>query len=296
MSSVYFDMMGIEDLIDEVLDYGVDIPNDRTGTMTKAIFDAKLVIPEGEFPFTTNLMASPRLAFEELWFFMRGETDTTILEKKGINFWRGNTSREFLDGIGLTHLPEGDLGSAYSRQWRDAGGTVGVGVDQLENLVNGLRDDPYGRRHIVTLWNPVENEHGCINPCWHTSQYVVLPDRHGNKVLHVKLSNRSLDIIFGARFAVMQYRLLQMALCKMFGFKLGTLSCDLSHVHIYENQIEYAKELLTREYVDPCESDLVLIKDISRLEDLLALEWSDWDMIYETNTKKFVTPRPPMVA
>lgn len=297
MCEVHYGIKGIEDLIVDVLDYGVEIPNERTGSKTKVIFDSKIVIPETEFPFTTNLLASPRLAFEEMWFFLNGKTDTKELEEKGVNFWKGNTSREFLDARGLPHYEEGDLGTAYSKQWRNFGGTVGTGTDQLEDLYFDLLVDKYSRRHYVTLWNPVENDMGVLTPCWHSVQFVVLPDRHGNDVLNLKLLNRSLDIVFGARFAIMQYRMLQMAFCKLFGFSLGTLSCDLSHIHIYENQYEYAKELICREYSKEEDSNyIVLNKDLSTLEDLLSIEWSDWEMSYSWNKEKFINKRPEMVA
>ena len=122
------------------------------------------------------------------------------------------------------------------------------GEDQLKNLVEGLRNNRYGRRHVVNLWNPKENKWGCITPCWLQSIWVVLPNKQGEDTLHVKLHNRSLDTLFGARYALMQYRMFQMVLCRMFGFKLGKLSADLTQYHLYDNQIEYAKELLEREF------------------------------------------------
>lgn len=309
MSEVYYGSAGVEDLIKEVLDYGVWVKNERTGEMVRSLFDAKIVIPESEFPFFTNVQASPRLAFEEMWFFLNGKTDTKELEDKGVYFWKGNTSESFQESVGLSYLEEGDLGAAYSQQWRNSGGYDEAwaylygsgskgqsgGTDQLKQLVEGLRDDKYSRRHLVTLWNPKENEYGVLTPCHWASQYVVLPDRHGEDVLHVKMINRSVDCLLGARFALMNYRLFQITLCKMFGFKLGRLSCDMSHVHIYKNQLEYAEELLKREYVNPDLSDIRLTKDITCLDDLLSLQWTDWEMEYETNRTPFKTQRPEMI-
>src|SRR5690606_23553879 len=133
-------------------------------------------------------------------------TNSRELERVGVNFWVGNTSREALDKTGLPYLEVGELGSAYSLQWRSSGGydssfakCLGVsrgsedGVDQLSNLIEGLRTNKYSRRHLVTLWNPKENKWGCITPCHHSSQYVVLPNKDGGDTLHVKLVNRSLD-------------------------------------------------------------------------------------------------------
>lgn len=308
MSKVYFNAKGIDHLLSDVLEEGVWIHNERTGTNVLTIFDAKIVIEEEQFPFITNRAASPRLGFEELWFFLNGRLNTEELEEKGVHFWSGNTSPEFLFKVGLGHLPKGHLGAAYSSQIRNSGGYCEIlhqtesiakeyehGVDQLKNLLEGLKKDPYGRRHLINLWNPSENHLGVLTPCWYNSTYVVLPDGRGNDVLHVKLNNRSLDKLFGDIHAIQQYRLFQMALCKMFNFKLGRLSCDLSNVHLYENQIEYVKELLTREYsYQP--SSISLEKEINTLEDLLSIKWSDWNMVYNYNKDKFKTPRPEMVS
>lgn len=289
----------LNNLIRDVLENGVKVDDPRTGESTLALFDSKIVVEEGEFPFFTNVLASPRLAFEELWFMLRGETNTKKLEAVGVNFWKGNTSREALDKVGLNHLNEGELGSAYSCQWRDSGGYSSFfGEDQLDSLIEGLRTNKYSRRHLVTLWNPKENRWGCITPCHHTSQYVVLPNKDGGDTLHVKLVNRSLDCVFGLRYAIMQYRMFQMVLCKMFGFKLGRLSLDLSQYHVYTNQIEYAKELLEREggMQDQCTLKLSDGVEFGDIYDLLELRWDQWQMSYKYNKRPFVAPRPDMVS
>jgi thymidylate synthase len=298
----------LNNLIRDVLENGVSVDDPRTGESTRALFDSKIVVDEGEFPFFTNVLASPRLAFEELWFMLSGETDTKKLEAVGVNFWKGNTSRESLDKVGLGHLNEGELGSAYSCQWRNSGGyswsfgksvkVSSFGVDQLNNLISGLVRDKYSRRHLITLWNPKENKWGCITPCHHTSQYVVLPNKDGGDTLHVKLVNRSLDCVFGLRYAIMQYRMFQMVLCKMFGFKLGRLSLDLSQYHVYTNQIEYAKELLEREggMQDQCSLKLRCGVEFGDIYDLLELRWDQWQMSYKYNKQPFIAPRPDMVA
>mgnify|MGYP001228268385 FL=1 len=291
----------LDNLLKDILDNGVEVVDPRTGEHTLALFDNKVVVSEGEFPWFTKNASSPRLAFEELWFFLRGETQTKKLEEKGVYFWKGNTSEEAIKRVGLDHmLIEGELGAAYSRQWRNCGGYwsgVGHGIDQLEDLLLGLKDNKYGRRHLVTLWNPTENHIGVITPCHHTSQYVVLPSEDGD-VLHVKLINRSLDTPYGMRFALMQYRMFQMALCKMFGFKLGRLSLDLSQYHIYYNQIEYVKEYLERDSVseDKCSIKIKDSVELKDMDDLLNMEWEDWDMDYEFNKAPFITERPRMVV
>jgi len=289
----YYGEEGYIELIKDILDDGIE-QVDRTGVGTISIFDAKVIYPEDSFAcFSTVKPAALRMAFEELWFFLRGETDTKKLEAKGINFWKGNSSREFLNKRGLTGLPEGNLGAAYSSQFRNFGGyTQKVqGVDQLKTLVEDLKRDPYSRRLMIDLWNPAEHGSMCLTPCWFNFQVVVI-----GEYLHLKLRNRSLDAVFGFSFAVQQYRLLQYCLCKMFGYKLGRLSADLSHVHIYLNQIEYAKELVTRDLGK--QGQIILHKDfkeLNNIDDLLNLQWEDFTIHnLEVNTKEFVTPRPPM--
>lgn len=313
MDKIYYSESGYLELLSDVLDNGVDVTNDRTGEVCRTIFDAKFVIPEGEHFLVTHRPAPLRLAYEEFWHFLNGKLNTKELEEKGCNFWVGNTSREFLDKRGLHYLPEGHLGLAYSAQWRNAGGSYesyydnyGIesldytkldwdGTDQLWDLILGLRNDKYSRRHIVTLWNPAQNDRMCLTPCWHTSQYVVLPNKDGKDILHVKLINRSLDVPFGCLYAVSQYRLFQIVLCKMFGFELGKLSCDITNAHIYHNQLEYAKEIIGRDLGQ--NGTVEITKELNSLEDLLTMEWGDVKVSgLVVNKTKFKTKRPQMVA
>lgn len=282
---------GLNSILSHILDNGVFQSNSRTGQNTLSCLGVTVVVGEGDFPFTTNLLASPRLAFEEVMLFLRGSPNTKLLEEKGVNFWRGNTSREFLDSRGLT-FPEGSLGRAYSAQWRDFGGVSGIGCDQLKVLLDGIKEDPEGRRHIVSLWNPVESHLMPLLPCWFMSQYVVMDGK-----LSVILTNRSCDTTFGMRYALQNYALFQRMLCRMFGFEVGEIIANIGHAHIYENQLGYVEELLTRDF--PELHSNIRLKDnvvISDLHSLLNIEWSDWEMEYNYNKTPFVTKRPEMVV
>lgn len=312
MSRVYIGEKGYLDLVKDVLNNGVDVTNNRTGEVCRTMFDAKFIVPEGEFFTVTHRPAPLRLAYEEFWHFLNGRLNTKKLEEKGCNFWVGNTSRDFLDKRGLHYLPEGHLGLAYSAQWRNFGGYYdyvwtmptsesdylkldSYGVDQLDNLLYTLKNDPYSRRNIVSLWNVSQLEDMCLTPCWHTSQYVVLPNKEGKDTLHVKLINRSLDVPFGMLYAIQQYRLFQIVLCKMFGFELGELVADITNAHIYHNQLEYAAEIADRD-LGVC-GKVEISKEINSLDDLLTMQWEDVKIIgLEVNKKPFYTPRPAMVA
>ena len=164
------------------------------------------------------------------------------------------------------------------------------GIDQLSNLIRDLKKDPYSRRLMIDLWNPAEHEFMCLTPCWFNFQVVVIGDH-----LHMKLRNRSLDSVFGYSFAVQQYRLLQLCLCKMFNYKLGRLSADLSHVHIYNNQIDYAYELIERDFGK--QGEIIINKELSSLDDLLSLEWEDFEIVgLEVNSTPFSAPKPEMAV
>lgn len=289
----YYGEQGYLNLLHDTLTFGTHIENDRTQIGTLNIFNAQIHWNLAkDFPFCTHRPAPMRMAFEELWFFLRGQTDTKILEEKGINFWKGHTSREFLDSRGLAHLREGDLGRAYSKQFREYNGWV----DQLEEVWHGLLNDPYSRRHHVTLWNPAESHLMALTPCWYAHTFMVTPPKNGDKpVLHMKLHNRGVDLSFGALFSIAGYALYQLAMAKSLGYDVGYLVADMTNVHIYMNQIDYVKETLQR---DLGKVGKVSFKDIPQhYLDILDMQWEDIIVEgLEVNTKPFVTPRPPMAV
>lgn len=286
---------GYISLLKYILEEGVDIP-DRTGVGCKAVFDITLYYSPNESVLSTVRPAPLRMAFEELWLMLKGETQTKSLEDKGIFFWQPQTSRSFLDMRGLKHVPEGDMGKAYGYQWRNFGGTDDCsGKDQLAYLIDTLKTDRYSRRNLITLWNPLQNDEKALTECWYASQWVVLPTKSGRDMLHCKLSNRSLDALFGCSFAIQQYRLLQIALCKMFDFELGEISATSTHCHLYNNQLEYAKETVEREFGKA--GKVLINKEISSLKDLLSLQWEDIIVTgLEVNKTPFKAARPPMAV
>lgn len=293
MSEIYREEAGFLDLVGDILDNGVEVP-DRTGVGSIAVFDRKLIFNNAQtFPFSTCRVAGLRLAFEEFWFFLRGETQTKILESKGITFWQGNTSRDFLVKRGLSHLLEGDMGKAYGYQFRNYGGS---GFDQLVDTYNTLKKDPFSRRVYNTFWNPAQSNEMALTPCWHSHQFVVLPDKEtGENVLNLKLINRSLDVVFGCMFAIQQYALYQRCMAELLGFKVGVLSCDLSQAHIYNNQITYARELRQRTLGLP--GEIIIKKPLESLDDLLSMSWDDIEVVgLIVNNQPFKTPRPPMAV
>ncbi len=289
---VFYGERGFIDLFKYLLANGVETP-DRTGVGVIKTFNHQIIfdLGNGEFPFSTIRPAPLRLAFEEFWMFLRGQTDTKILEAKGINFWKGNTSREFLDGRGLTDEPEGSMGKAYGYQLRNFSDTH----DQLTELTQTLADDPFSRRMLQTMWNPSQSKDMALTPCWHSHLFNVVPDGDGSLTLNMKVFNRSLDLLFGATFAMQQYALYMMCMAEISGMKCGQIVFDLSDVHLYNNQLTYAHELVEREFGRP--GFVEINKKLETLEDVLSLQWEDIIINdLEVNTTPFKTPRPTMAV
>jgi len=262
------------DLLKDVLENGVD-KEDRTGIGSRSVFGRMLRFNLSDgFPIITTRKVPLRIAFEETMFFLRGEINTKILEEKNINIWKGNTTREFLDKRGLQHLPEGSIGTGYSHQWRNFGGNIGSnnGVDQIKNLIDGLKSDPNGRRHIVTGWNPQQLDGTPLPPCHIMNMYSV-----SNGKLHSNFIMRSNDVPFGLPFNIMGYALLNHIFANHLNLIPGELVYQGWDVHIYQNQIEMVKEQLQRE---PRElPKLNINKKLKTFEDILSLQWEDIELI-----------------
>lgn len=266
------------DLIKDVLDNGIDKP-DRTGIGSKSVFGRTLRwnLSEG-FPLITTRKVSLRIAFEETMFFLRGETNTKLLEEKNINIWKGNTSREFLDSRGLHHLPEGDMGHGYGYVWRNFVGENNKSVDQIADLLEGLKKDPFSRRHLVSGWNPVELSNTALPPCHMMHMYSV---ENGYDVANNKLNScfimRSNDVPFGLPYNIAGYALLNHIFAKHLGLIPGDLVYFGWDVHVYQNQIEMCNEQILRE---PKQLPRILIhKDLKTFEDVLSLQWEDIELI-----------------
>ena len=151
-------------LIRDVLDTGESRP-DRTGTGTISLFappSLRFSLANSTLPLLTTKKTFLRGIIEELLWFIKGQTDSTLLSKKGVKIWDGNGSKEFLEKRGLGHRRAGDLGPVYGFQWRHFGADYvdadtdysGQGVDQLREVIRKIKEDPTDRRIIMSAWNP----------------------------------------------------------------------------------------------------------------------------------------------
>jgi len=238
------------DLLRNVLFSGVERP-DRTGVGVLGTFGTtmKFDLRNGKLPLLTTKTVFFRGVLEELLWFIRGSTDSTLLHRKGIKIWDGNGSREYLDSIGLSHRREGDLGPVYGFQWRHFGAEYkdcetdysGQGVDQLQNCINQIKTNPESRRIVLCAWNVRDLPHMALPPCHLLCQFWV----HEGE-LSCQFYQRSCDLILGVPFNIASYALLTHLLAHICGLQTGDLIHVLGDIHIYKTHLEAAREQICR--------------------------------------------------
>lgn len=264
------------DLLLSILIEGETRP-DRTGVGTKSVFGPRLEFDLREgFP----LLTTKRMWFEgikkELLFFISGKTDTKILEAQGVNIWKENTTVEFL---AKNKLPwkEGDMGPGYSFQWRHAGAEykgcdidyTGQGVDQLANLIDGIKKDPFGRRHIISAWDVANIDNMALPPCHCFVQFYVGQNHEGiPKFLDCSLYQRSGDMFLGVPFNIASYALLMEIIGHITGLIPRKFIHNLGDAHIYLNHLDQVNEQIHRTPYDF--SRVTFTRKITNIDDLTA--------------------------
>ena len=230
------------DALHNVLNNGT-VREDRTGVGTIGLFgmQQRYNLQEG-FPAVTTKRLAFKACLGELLWFIEGSSDERRLAEITHGTREGVTTIWTANALAPYWKPkaqfEGDLGRVYGVQWRDFGG-----VDQLHNIIEGLRSDPYGRRHIITAWNPSELDSMALPPCHCFAQFYVSAD---NK-LSCQMYQRSCDMFLGVPFNIASYSLLTHMVAQVCGLGVGEFVHVLGDAHIYLNHIEQVKEQLSRE-------------------------------------------------
>jgi len=217
------------DLLRTVRDTGVK-RSDRTGVGTLGIFgyQMRFHLADG-FPLLTTKKLHVKSVIHELLWFLSGDTNVRYLRENGVRIWD-----EWAD-------ENGDLGPVYGKQWRSWPAPDGGGIDQISQLIAGLKRDPYSRRHIVTAWNPAEIGEMALPPCHCLFQFHVAEDK-----LSCQLYQRSADIFLGVPFNIASYALLTQMVAQVTGYRPGEFIHTLGDAHLYLNHIEPAEMQLAR--------------------------------------------------
>lgn len=212
------------------------------------------------FPLTTTRKSFFKNIFYELKMFLLGESNTKeYLEKYGVNIWRQNTSREFLDSVGLTENQEGDIGYLYGVLWRHFKSENGE-IDQLENVINLLRQDPHSRRIIMTSYDPKGVNLGPLYPC-HSIVLQFYVEKENKLSIH--MYQRSADLFLGLNTNIPSTALLCHIICEICGFSPGTITISLGDYHIYENHFNSVIKQLSR---NPLKYPKLIIQNFSTIE------------------------------
>lgn len=236
-------------ILRKVITHG-ELRNDRTGVGTLALFGESLTFDNRTtFPAVTLKKLGFGQMAAELACFLQGYDNLEEFHRVGCTIWDGNGTSDYW-------LPrsrkEGDLGRIYGVQWRDWRSVVTnnsapwlelITTDQLRNLVDGMRKEPHGRRHLVTSFNPGELQQMCLPPCHVLFQAFISQDDRVDLVVYM----RSVDLFLGLPFDVASYALLQRLLAKELGMASGFLTFFLGDTHIYLNHKEQVMKVLSRE-------------------------------------------------
>lgn len=214
-----------------VLKHG-EVRKDRTGVGARSLFGQQMRFAlGGGFPLLTTKKLFVKGIVAELIWFLKGDSNIKFLHDHNVHIWD-----EWAD-------ENGELGPVYGRQWRSWQAPNGQVIDQIANLIKGLKENPFSRRHIVTAWNPAEVDDMALPPCHCLFQFYV--SNSGKLSCH--LYQRSADIFLGVPFNIASYALLTHMIAREAGLKPGKFVYSFGDLHLYENHIEQAEEQLTRE-------------------------------------------------
>ena len=293
------------DLLNGVTSYykSTNTRKTRSGEV-KSIFGATLFhdVHDG-FPLLTTKKVNFNFVVGELLLFLSGKTDLPTLRlfsdiKEGANTIWSSDHKDYVERLSNATsssstlkreaIQEESLGKLYSHQWRNFGGAQlgdGTGTDQIKNLIEGLKVDPNGRRHIVTSYDPSLSElEYSLKPCHLMFQCYVTNEGK----IDLKYTMRSNDLFLGAPFNLASYALLQAILAKLTGYEVGNLTASLGDAHVYESHTEAVQTQLDRKTRD---FPTLILPEFSSLDELVSGEITAKDFKLEG-----YDPHPPIKA
>ena len=259
-----YKMKAYKQLLQHILDNGYR-KEDRTGTGTTSVFgyQMRFNLQEG-FPLVTTKKIQLKSIIYELLWFLKGDTNIHYLTENGVRIWN-----EWAD-------ENGELGPVYGHQWRNWNSE---GIDQIQEIINTLKNNPDSRRMVVSAWNPsvmpdtsksfsenVANGKAALPPCHALFQFYVVDNK-----LSCQLYQRSADVFLGVPFNIASYALLTMMIAQVCELQLGDFVHTFGDVHIYNNHIEQVKLQLTRE-----PRPLPIMKLNPNVKDIFSFTYEDF--------------------
>lgn len=223
-------MAQYEDFLKHVYENGV-FKGDRTGTGTKSVFGYQMRFNLNEgFPLITTKKVHLKSIIYELLWFLKGDTNTKYLKDNGVTIWN-----EWED-------ENGDLGPVYGHQWRNWPTPNGGHIDQIQQVLDQIKNNPDSRRIIVSAWNVADLPKMALMPCHNMFQFYVADGK-----LSCQLYQRSADIFLGVPFNIASYALLTMMIAQECGLGLGDFVHTFGDAHIYTNHFEQVEKQLSRD-------------------------------------------------
>lgn len=247
----YLDMMA------HILDHGAK-KEDRTGTGTLSVFGHQMRFDlSAGFPLVTTKKLHLRSIIIELLWFLNGDTNIKYLQENGVSIWD-----DWAD-------ENGDLGPVYGFQWRSWPGKNGVAVDQIENVINSIKNNPDSRRHLVVAYNPSYVDEMALPPCHSLFQFYVADGK-----LSCQLYQRSADTFLGVPFNIASYALLTYMMAQQCGLEVGDFVWSGGDVHLYSNHLEQVKQQLSRQpYALP------QLKILRKPDSLYDYQFEDFEIV-----------------
>ena len=270
-------------LLNEILNRGTD-RLDRTSTGTRSIFgyQMRFDLTEG-FPLLTTKKVHFKSVVHELLWFISGSTNIRPLVMNNVRIWnewpyqrymksddyQNESLDEYIEKIRVDQAfadLHGNLGPVYGKQWRDFNG-----VDQLSQLIEGIKQNPFSRRHIISAWNPAELENMALPPCHMMMQFYVSSDR---KRLSCQLYQRSADVFLGVPFNIASYALFTHLIAQVCDLEAGEFVHTFGDAHIYNDHMEQVALQLSREPLS-----LPKLKINPFVKDIEAFRYEDIELI-----------------
>ena len=285
-------------LINHLIKFGEKEIGRNGNVITTNGIGMRFCLKKNTLPIFTSKKMAWKTCLKELLWFIQGNTNNDILNEQNVHIWDDNGTRDFLDSRNLNHLKENDLGPIYGHQWRYYNASyskeygckelyTGKGIDQLENIINGLTniETRKSRRHIMTAWNPEQINEMSLPPCHVLSQYKV----NDNNELTCILYQRSADVGLGLPFNVLSYSFLTHMIAHQCGLKPKEFIHFIGDAHIYEDHIDILREQVSnseKQYLPkfPC---LEILKKYENIEDYTMTDFkvTDYEHLDEYKMK-----------